>query len=608
MNIFSKSKPTKRVTIALGPTISRQASPNQLPGQSLSRQTTPNANGQLARKISRQTTPNSHNPPKPSLTTDYLYNNHLPNNTDESFVKRQFYRELRKSEFAKKVHKGYQETKKGIQEHSKWFHDWILNAVQYETRPDGSLGSILSYDEVYAISFGWFIPRWGSAFNWYQSVLVCGASILLATLLGYYSCINIESNRCIALPEPSTSYLTLLTLCSFVLAFFINMVVNRWWTVRTTIGSLKTSTEQCMMILVNVLSTEVNDHSSKPRVRINKEINAKKLLKRMAGLLLLSYRTVINNARNVQDIDDLYERNIITQKDFDYFSSLHIMPTDVCVVMMKLLHEAARKGLFLQKHRVSESNMAALSKCLFTIQETSNQVGVLVTVQLPFPFVQLIAAIVYCFIIQLFLVSSSFIASGIKHNNSSSIIIGAITILLYNAILLSMLKLFTVLCNPLRNDVADFPMMTYQNNLEKKLLAMANNAFILDQLVDLDDDETVIDFEEDNESSLGDYFPMQGNSSPTTAKNPSVSSQNNSPMNHNQAQNHQSSPSLEHNVYVSDNNNVLSRMNSVAFSAKNHKFSVNDAPSAFSQNESFGIDRLLSEEIRLDIAPTSRDL
>jgi hypothetical protein len=100
---------------------------------------------------------------------------------------------------------------------------WFREAIVYETRQDGSRGSILRYgkqrlstysvcflfyrilkllyriclDNLYAISFGWIFPRRGSVFSFPEQIVVLGGSCLLITWIGYSSCDNSTSSMCI---------------------------------------------------------------------------------------------------------------------------------------------------------------------------------------------------------------------------------------------------------------------------------------------------------------------------------------------------------------------------------------------------------------------------
>jgi hypothetical protein len=99
---------------------------------------------------------------------------------------------------------------------------------------------------------GAFIPRLGSVYNWTEFFVVCGGSSVICVVLAYFSCMNDplhNSNYCVALPPPTTVVLTLLTLCSFVISFFVNLVVNRWWCVRCFVGNVYGASLECLMLL-----------------------------------------------------------------------------------------------------------------------------------------------------------------------------------------------------------------------------------------------------------------------------------------------------------------------------------------------------------------------
>ena len=88
-------------------------------------------------------------------------------------------------------------------------------------------------------------------------------------------------------------------------------------------------------------------------------------------------------------------------------------------------------------------------------------------------------AVAYAFLIQLVLVCSSFVSRGISTNETSDISTGYITIVLYNFVLLGLLRLFEVLSNPLGDDAADFPGDSYMVSFERNLYNMLVNAFAL---------------------------------------------------------------------------------------------------------------------------------
>lgn len=381
------------------------------------------------------------------------------------------------------------ETKKKMKDKSATFCEWIHDAIKYERRANGTKGSILTYNETYATSFGCFLPRYGSIFNKKEMIIFVGGSWLITFLVGYYSCINhSDTNYCIALPDPNPRFLTITTLCAFVIAFFTNMIVQRWWTVRFYVGNVSAVSVEMMMTLASILSTEVariND----PKAKAENQKLAENLLKRMRGLLILSYKLMINIARGEKDFSDLVKRRVIIQKDYQYFTSFNAVPIDVCTLMHKIIQETARQGLFGQSLAVSEANMLNITNRIYGIRSNTSDTLLYITVQLPFPFVQIIATVVYLFLAQLFIVSSAFVGFGFKMNNSGYIMIGVISTGAYTFVLIGILRMFDVLCNPLGLHPADFPADTYIRNAENKLNDIIDSAFTLDKMADIYDNE-----------------------------------------------------------------------------------------------------------------------
>lgn len=103
-----------------------------------------------------------------------------------------------------------------------------------------------------------------------------------------------------------------------------------------------------------------------------------------------------------------------------------------------------------------------------------------VNVQVAYPFVQMVAIIVFAFLIQLIVVCAAFIAGGlVDQSKKGDLVIGYLTVSLYSIVLLGLLRLFEVLSNPLGDDIADFPIETYVNNFRKTITSITTNSFFL---------------------------------------------------------------------------------------------------------------------------------
>jgi hypothetical protein len=103
-----------------------------------------------------------------------------------------------------------------------------------------------------------------------------------------------------------------------------------------------------------------------------------------------------------------------------------------------------------------------------------------VNVQVAYPFVQMVAMVVFAFLIQLIVVCAAFIAGGlVDQSNKGDLVIGYLTVSLYSIVLLGLLRLFEVLSNPLGDDFADFPIQTYVKNFRKTISSITTHSFVL---------------------------------------------------------------------------------------------------------------------------------
>jgi hypothetical protein len=358
-------------------------------------------------------------------------------------------------------------------------YNFFAESIEYESRADGSTGSILSYHNYYAITIGWLVPRKGSVFSLFESAFVLGLSALITILLGYGSCqYRNDHTPCVALPNADTSYLTLMDLCSFVIAFFAASVLNRWWNIRVHMDDLQTSGEQLVITFAGILCSEEKDARSKDE-RIEIRALKENLMHKIIGLLALSFRLLFNRARGTKDISDMVSRGFITQEEHDYLTEIDAKNVHICALLMNYLQESARKDLFGKELGLSQANMLLLQNAVMAIRMNADSAGLYIDVQMPYPFIQIIAAVVYLFVVQLTLVCAAYVAQGMATGTTDDVTTGVLTICLYNFVLFGLLRLYDVLSNPLGDDGADFPGDTYMHEYEKVLRSVAKNAFVL---------------------------------------------------------------------------------------------------------------------------------
>lgn len=138
--------------------------------------------------------------------------------------------------------------------------------------------------------------------------------MLLCLAIAYSSCENHpDASSCFPLPQPSEGYLTLMTLCSFVVAFFANSVLQRWWAVRTHIQGTMGGCYELLFMVISILSIDMkNAPTNEAKARIRYESNI--LMHKIIGFLVLTFRLLFNNAREFDDISDLVHSGLLTEE------------------------------------------------------------------------------------------------------------------------------------------------------------------------------------------------------------------------------------------------------------------------------------------------------
>jgi predicted membrane chloride channel (bestrophin family) len=353
---------------------------------------------------------------------------------------------------------------------------WLHDGIEYETRPAGQPGSILKFQLGYLLVIGWIFPRRGSIFNGIEILVILGAVIAVATILGFSTCDhpNADTNTCIILPTPSTSYLTLMTLCSFVIAFFANTVMTRWWAVRTALQGVMGAAQELIANIVGTIDVEVVMAQPVDKQREIAE-GYDKLLKQVNAYCLLILKLLFNGARDQLPARDLIESDMLPPAEIDRVVKLNngkVNTFHLCIQLANIMNRGANAVLVPGDNAHPEVKRAILTQAMDSIKllrSNASTVSMYTEVQLPYPFLQIVITVVYAFSIQLIIVCASFISSGsIKKNGDLST--GYLTLIMYVFVLLGLLRLYVVLENPLGDDAADFPGDTYYVQLKTNLM------------------------------------------------------------------------------------------------------------------------------------------
>ena len=353
--------------------------------------------------------------------------------------------------------------------------EFYTNGIRYEKRANSEHGSILSYHLRYLLSIGWMIPRRGSIFSIYEIVGILFIVVSITSLLAYSSCeMPGATSSCLTLPIPSTSTLTLMTLCSFILAFFVNTAITRWWAVRSALQSLMGAAQELLLCVAGGLEAGLETEPDS-RMTVEEKFaiidKANNMANKISAYSLLILMMLFNNARDQRPIKELVELDMLTSDELKELLSLNhgkAAPLHICNLLIQTIERGAKQGLLGVCPQMKQSNLLIALEAIRSIRSNASAVTMYSDVQLPYPLIQIVAAVVYTFTIQLIIVSASFIAAGAAEHNGDTTT-GYMTLIMYTFVLLGLLRLFEVLENPLGDDAADFPGDTYYRNLKHNL-------------------------------------------------------------------------------------------------------------------------------------------
>jgi len=267
------------------------------------------------------------------------------------------------------------------------------------------------------------------------------------------------------------------------------------------------------LVILNVMKSSIRDAAGDDKENLKASYNL--LMKHIIGLIVASLALLTNNSRDEKDLTDLHNRGVLNEDDFRFFMSINAQPVHAVTKLMDLVHESFRKGLSKSEHGTSQATMTLMHNTLLSLRQNISNVYLYVDVQVAYPFIQIISAVVYCFLIQLFFVCAAFISRGIAENDTSYMITGFLTIVLYNFVLLGLLRLYDILANPLGDDAADFPMYTYISRYEKTLKDIVKDGLTLIEIEEVDSNWPSA-YQVDRNGSMTDVLdhPMKSTTAP----------------------------------------------------------------------------------------------
>ena len=233
------------------------------------------------------------------------------------------------------------------------------NVIVYErlsTDQRRPTGNIIRYNELYVTTFGWLVPSHGTIFNIFQTILAVGGCTIAVTILAFCSCSipvvattehvveNTTTSYCVSLSNPTTTSLTLGTLCTFIIALFSTLILNRWWAIRTNLQHVMTSGHDILTKIMSVMSVKIRHTERDQQEQILDE--AQSFVTTIMGLLILSLHMVFARSRNdsPRSAMVLVEQGLLKKEHLDYVLSFNEQESHgmICTCQYHIQHGPCR--------------------------------------------------------------------------------------------------------------------------------------------------------------------------------------------------------------------------------------------------------------------------
>ena len=267
------------------------------------------------------------------------------------------------------------------------------NVITYERLPTDqrrSTGNIVRYNELYITTFGWLVPSHGTIFSILQTIVVVGGCTIAVTIIASCSCRiplvttgnavdinNTTTSYCVSLSNPSTTSLTLGTLCTFIIALFSTLILNRWWAIRTNLQNVMTSGHDILAKIMSVMSVKIRHTERAHQEQMLDE--AQSFVSTIVGLLILSLHMIFARSRKDSPFSAmvLVQQGILKKEQLDYVLSFNDEESNamICTCQYHIQHGPCAMH--------STSGTASTTKCdpllpisiILTLIHEHSQVG-----------------------------------------------------------------------------------------------------------------------------------------------------------------------------------------------------------------------------------------
>mmetsp|Transcript_18549 Transcript_18549/g.30912 ORF Transcript_18549/g.30912 Transcript_18549/m.30912 type:complete len:447 (+) Transcript_18549:220-1560(+) len=350
------------------------------------------------------------------------------------------------------------------------FDDYII----YENQDDYT-GSIFLYDTDFVLDYGWCFPVPGSVMNLrvLAAMIICN---IIATVIALCSCAYREQDDdwhfCLPVPV-GWANLTLVSVSAFVTIIFTSQLITRWWSVRLLLQGVFGKSNSIVITIAAAFSVTLSGVSREV------ELDCRRAQQQIYRYLNLGHALMYKSCNKNTDLSDLLQRGVITKTEMAYIHSVKgYSPNLIYSWISILIHRLGNAGLLGDMLGEGGVNMKLLLQDLEIIRANNSMVVVYIKSQLPYSLVQVVAVVVYTFVVQATLVAAGTIGDGLRVNSSTLVFSAYFTLSILCFVFIGLITIYRLLTDPLGNDAADFPKKRYMKACEsgyKNLMLRMHN-------------------------------------------------------------------------------------------------------------------------------------
>jgi len=307
-------------------------------------------------------------------------------------------------------------------------------------------------------------------------------------VLTRYATAGLDADDLLAVVSPLVNLTDALTrLVPFLLGLFIALMLKRWWALRSNfLQRVFLAASQFSLVLGVVLPQE-----------------ARQFRDRVERYFMLAHKMIYICARQKQHtLPELVEEGMLTRKELEHIQRTceelpHSLPTQVGACDMSsagipltwATQMIIRLNAFSQTpagkdagFAISPPLMVKLIGCCADARRGIQEIEMMLTSPLPFPYVHLVTCLVHLSAMFGCFKSGVLLATAGSDINFGGIVTEMLFLLSMNALYSGLLCLAVVLTNPFADDCVDFPAANFQCRLWKSQLFSRVFLFETDQV------------------------------------------------------------------------------------------------------------------------------